>query len=153
MELLRKPGRPAGIAVLAVLQFLGAIPWFALGGFIVVIGAFEDNHLDGVDLGPALVMIGAFLVAIGFAFLVVARGLWRLRRWAFVSDVALLLLAIAITVMSGWDSLSWVGVTARVMSVGLEAAVLVYFLSASVRRAFFRPWAPTLAAKGLTGEG
>jgi uncharacterized membrane protein (DUF2068 family) len=66
--------RPFGVTIIAVLQALSGL---SAGAFVVVVRAGSLTIVD-----PELAAQSVALFAVG---LVIAVGLWRLKRWAWVS--------------------------------------------------------------------
>jgi len=84
--------RPIGVAILAILGFVGGGVLAASGALAAIAGtslfADQSNRLFGVlclFVGPTLAFVGALHI-------VVALGLWRGRSWAWTLQVILLAL-------------------------------------------------------------
>jgi ribosomal protein L40E len=159
-------GRPAGVAILSVLAFLGSalftvvgvlflMAYFYVGVFggmirdiplvyllfsfvpsLEVKGAQLQNVISG-DIGSyALIMI-----ALAAVCALVSYGLWRLRKWGHVLAtglcVVVLLYALASIFSSRTDTLDTIALVVIVIPIGL--CILVYLLRRRVKQAFARP--------------
>ena len=87
-----RPGRPVGVAIIAVLSLISAllVAYYALGGLYAF--ASGATNIDTTAVLMQLIL-GAALVALLIA---IAVGLWRLKRWAKWLSVASLVAAVVV---------------------------------------------------------
>jgi uncharacterized membrane protein (DUF2068 family) len=150
--------RPTGVTILGVLFVIGGA--FALLGGIGTFAAipFATNMMqdtvnndglepDGSPLtssqqsaliegsGPILTVIGAVLIPIGIASLVVGYGLFKAKRWAWSVAVVLSAIGFAINAISlVTGNLS--AITSAVVGMAINAIVLYYLSRRNVRQYF-----------------
>jgi hypothetical protein len=124
--------RPIGIAILAVLNCLAALPITLLGVLFFVATPSLEGRASGISVGLGLVFL--VLGGIGFAL---GRGLWCLKAWAWWLQVvsvglgSLMWLLIVITANeNGGD------IDSAVLQLVVAAGVLIYLLSYPIRTAF-----------------
>ena len=111
--------RPAGVTFAAVLVFLSSLVSFVV-------------RLVTLDLDMSSVL----WVAIHVCGLVVATGLWRVKRWAYWSIVALIIVAIVLQLARLLVIGSALGPVFSVARLVVLALWLWYFALNGVRRAF-----------------
>lgn len=133
--LTHEPGaRPGGVTFIAVLvDFAGLITIFVviLGLLGLTSPQIQSRHANV----PAVVAALVFHGLLGIAYIIVAAGLWRLRRWAFWAALALSVLVVANDVFSFWEHYLTTPLT--IVGGALPIVILLYFaLSRSARRAF-----------------
>ena len=135
--------RPAGIAILAVIFLILALlslAWstlvFGFGATTSVVGAiFGDQAMTTV--GGSQTVNGILGIVGAVIDLVVAFGLFTLKRWAWL----LALLGVAITFITGIMGLFSGGLIAfccGVLGLIVPGAILYYLLQPDVRRVFGR---------------
>jgi uncharacterized membrane protein YvlD (DUF360 family) len=95
--------RPRAIGAIALLMALGALTSLVLGTAALVL----DLALGG---GPGVFVLAIVLLGLGLAGMVVALGLWRRRRWAWMAALVL-------------EGISVVQVMLAVASSGVEGAL------------------------------
>jgi len=133
-----RPPRPLGVTILAILQIISGIWDFIVGaalllGFVVV-GIFAGfNIITGAFLGLAAV---AFVL--GILSLVLAYGLWKGRRWAWVWSIITAILGLILGIVG----LVLVGLTlytvVNIVPIVLYAIILIYLMTPRVRAFFGR---------------
>jgi hypothetical protein len=134
------PKRPASVTIIAVLQILDGL-WglasgcalLAGGGALaaVIIRFVEAPRWLGGTLGGVVALVGLVLVLFAVSDLVLAWGIWTLRRWAWwpmMTTSVLSLLGSASTLVGG-------NLTS-IPSVVIDGLTILLLLTTSVRRAF-----------------
>ncbi len=127
---LRPKSRPLGVALLSVLIGLYGILWVILGLLVlagVAIGAWE-RYLGAVTSFGSLTShleVGAVILIAGLIIVVIATALWRLRLWALV--LALLVLVFELVVD---------GLAHNFYSVGFILALVLFVYLLAVNRHF-----------------
>jgi len=133
-----RPPRPLGVTILAILQIISGIWDIVLGSLLllgfVVVGVFVGFGLiTAAFLGVALV---AFILAI-LSF-VLAYGLWKGRRWAWVWSIITAVLGLILGIIG----LVLVGLTletvVNIVPIVLYAIILIYLMTPRVRAFFGR---------------
>ena len=149
--------RPTGVTILGVLFVIGGA--FALLGGIGTFAAipFATNmmqdavnnnpEINGSPLtssqqsaliegsGPILTVIGAVLIPIGVASLVVAYGLFKAKRWAWSVAIVLSAIGFAINVISLVTG-NMSAITGAVIGMAINGIVLYYLSRRNVRQYF-----------------
>jgi uncharacterized membrane protein (DUF2068 family) len=93
----RKPGRPTGVTIIAVLEILGALVMLFIGGLALALG--EAAAASGLGLPSGLVaVLGGIMLVLGLVMLVVAWGLWTGKGWAWTLAVVFIVLGIVVGV-------------------------------------------------------
>jgi hypothetical protein len=155
-DLLRH--RPTGITILGLL-FVIAGAFTLLGGIATLVAIpFVTNvspnvignnelQLNGVPLttsqqtslvqgsGSILTALGAILIPLGIASLVVAYGLFKGKSWAWFVAVVLSTIGLAINVISLVTG-SMGAITGALVGIALNAIVLYYLSRRNVRQYF-----------------
>lgn len=126
--------RPGGVTAIAVLADLSGL--FSIGVAILGLIGFTTAATQASYPNPALAVTVLIIHGLlGVAYMVVAAGLWNLRRWAFWAAIAVSVLLLVNYVLELWDR-----VLASPVTVGgllLPVLILLYFgLSRSARKAF-----------------
>jgi hypothetical protein len=147
--------RPLGVTILAVLLFLNVGTY----GALIVMAIHSPDQLavllqgmmPGSSVGPSpLLQLGAFLpvffLAIAIFMGLLGRGLWRLKNWARIVVLFLVVASAAIGIvevarnLSGMDATAWISAIAQ---IAISVLVALYLSSAKVRAAFGKaPRAP-----------
>lgn len=147
--------RPTGVTILAVLFVIGgAVALLAGVGTFVAIPFATNFMQDTVNngalssplspneqsaliqgSGSILTVIGAVLIPVGIATLIVANGLFKAKSWAW--SVAIILSAIgfamnAVSLVTG----NMNAMTGAVIGMAINAVVLYYLLRRNVRQYF-----------------
>jgi len=128
-----QPRRPAGIAILAVLQIIiGAVDVLTA---ILLLFASTTLAIVGFGMSAAfafmLIPLSILLFAFGAVSFILAYGLWNGRRWGWITSIILAAVGLALGVLSLLG-----GELASVATIVLEAIILIYLSTYSVR-AFF----------------
>lgn len=121
------PSRPLGVAILAFLIGLFGFLWVLVGLLILAHQSFSAFTQYGLgSFGPVGGWAaGAIVLVIGLIVLGVAVGLWRLRFWALV--LALLVLIAELVVY---------GIAQEFVSVGFLLSLILFVYLLAVHRHF-----------------
>jgi hypothetical protein len=125
------PGRPLGVAIIAIL--LGLFGFFTvIGGLLIIVLQDYGLNLGGQNLyGVTGILLGLLLVVLGIIELAVASGLWGLRMWALVLAVLVLLFEVLGPLIS--IALNKTGIGA-IIGIIIPLLLLIYLVA--VRRHF-----------------
>ena len=95
------PGRPLGVAIIAVL--IGIFGFFILlAGILLIVGVAASAFFAvPVFLGYGGLTLGLIIFVIGLILLAVAYGLWDLRMWALVLAILVLILYVVVYALAG----------------------------------------------------
>ena len=135
--------RPAGVTLLAVVFLVLGL--LSLGWSLLVFGVGAVTGLTGAIFGAeSLASFGGAnfwhgIIGVGGAVLdlIIAYGLWTLRRWAWV----LALVGVGITVVTGVLGLAnggFFAVCCGILGLLIPAGIVYYLLRPEVRQAFGR---------------
>jgi hypothetical protein len=149
-------GRPVGVTILAVLDFIGAA-FCLLGGIAVILGGGVIATLlsqQGAGASGILAGLGAaagvFIIIIGGIAALVGFGLWKLKGWARVVSIVLYGISAALQLLGLLGSLAHFNAFAVIWSVfwvAIDALIIWYLLKPEVKAAFQqRPMASTASA-------
>lgn len=138
--------RPAGVTVLAVLNFLGA-GLCVLGGLAFMvdmgIGGAAAASRKGAGMGAFLVGLGAVGGVVLLVFAVIAAlvgiGLWTLRGWARTVTIVLSILGLVVAVPAFFISLLSFRVVHLIFLLtraGISALIVWYMFRPHVKQAF-----------------
>ena len=124
-----EPGRPLGVAILALLMGIYGFIVFIVG-LLLVLGVTAVRISGETPSFGALgisTVFGAILVAIiGLIILGVAVGLWRLHQWALV--VAIIVLIV---------NMIFYGIHGAFISFGFIVSLILFIYLLAVSRHFF----------------
>jgi hypothetical protein len=144
-------GRPVGVTILAVLNFIGAalcllggIGMILGGGFIATMLSQQGQGSAGAagvlaGLGAAA---GVFIIIIGGVSALLGFGLWKLKGWARIVSIVLYGISGALQLLGLLGTLAHFNVLALVWSVfwvAVDAFVIWYLLKPEVKAAFQSP--------------
>jgi uncharacterized membrane protein (DUF2068 family) len=148
--------RPTGVTILAVLFVIGGVLALLAGvGTFVAIpfatnlmqdavnnGALNTSPLSPSEQsaliqrsGPILTVIGAVLIPVGIATLIVANGLFKAKSWAWSAAIILSAIGFAINVISLVTG-NTNAITGAVIGMAINAIVLYYLSRRNVRQYF-----------------
>jgi len=150
--------RPGGVTALAILHFLEAILFLLLGLMLVLVAQIlAQVGSDAVQQAPdemsrrvmtlllewirggQMQVVYAVIVVLALVFIVVGVGLWRLRPWARLLTVALMVLRLLLLLpglifsLVQFEPLSLV---VQLVFVVLYAWIVWYLFQPEVKRAF-----------------
>lgn len=140
--------RPAGVTILALLEFLIAalLIFFALASAMGVsmLGAILSRTREIGAPGFALFAGAGFLLAFfllvpAVLFVVLGFGLWNLRNWARVITMVLAVLGVAgasIGLLWALTHLRVIGVMFSSVRLSIDLLVLWYLSQSTIRRYF-----------------
>lgn len=151
-------GRPVGVTILAILDFLGALACIGLGilmflggGLGAIAGARASDGSGGFGA-----LIGALGAAAGVVFLIcgvigffLGWGLWKLKNWARIVTIILTALNIAFSLFGLVGVVTHFNVISFVFTLvflALYALIIWYLLTADVKAAFQGGQAKSAAA-------
>ena len=140
-------GRPVGVTILAILNFIGAA-FCLLGGIAMILGGVFMATMLSQGQGSAgaagiLAGLGAaagvFIIIVGGVSALVGFGLWKLKEWARVVSIVLYGISAALQLLGLLGSLAHFNAFAVIWSVfwiAVDAFVIFYLLKPEVKAAF-----------------
>ena len=144
-------GRPVGVTILAILNFIGAA-FCLLGGIAMILGGgFIATMLSQQGQGSAgaagiLAGLGAaagvFIIIMGGVSALVGFGMWKLKGWARIVSIVLFAISAVMQLLGLLGSLAHFNVFAVVWSlfwVAVDAFVIWYLVKPEVKAAFQPP--------------
>jgi uncharacterized membrane protein (DUF2068 family) len=152
-------GRPTGVTILAILNFIGAA-FCLLGGIGMILGGgFVATMLSQQGQGSAgaagiLAGLGAaagvFIIIVGGVSALVGFGLWKLKEWARIVSIVLCGISAAFQLLGLLGSLAHFNAFAVIWSIfwiAVDAFIIWYLLKPEVKAAFRqRPMASAASA-------
>ena len=151
-------GRPVGVTILAILNFIGAA-FCLLGGIGMILGGgFIASMLSQgqSSAGAAGILAGlgaaagVFIIIVGGVSALVGFGLWKLKEWARIVSIVLYGISAALQLLGLLGSLAHFNAFAVIWSVfwvAVDAFVIWYLLKPEVKAAFQqRPMASAASA-------
>jgi hypothetical protein len=143
-------GRPVGVTILAILDFIGAacsllggIGMILGGGFIATMLSQGQGSAGAAGILAGLgAAAGVFIIIIGGVFALVGFGLWKLKGWARIVSIVLFAISAVMQLLGLLGSLAHFNVFAVVWSlfwVAVDAFVIWYLLKPEVKAAFQPP--------------
>jgi len=151
-------GRPVGVTILAILNFIGAA-FCLLGGIGMILGGgFIASMLSQgqSSAGAAGILAGlgaaagVFIIIVGGVSALVGFGLWKLKEWARIVSIVLYGISAALQLLGLLGSLAHFNAFAVIWSVfwvAVDAFVIMYLLKPEVKAAFRqRPMASAASA-------
>ena len=150
--------RPTGVTILGVL-FVIAGAFSLLGGIATLIGIpfvanvnpnviNDELQLNGQQpltpseqtafaqgSGSILTVLGALLIPLGIASLVVAYGLFKGKRWAWFVAVVLSIIGLVVNIISLVTS-NMGAIAGALIGIAIDAIVLYYLSRRNVRQYF-----------------
>lgn len=150
-------GRPTGVTILAILNFIGAAFCLLFGIAMIVGGGFIATMLSqgqgaagagilaglGAAAGVVIIVCGGVSALIGF-------GLWKLKGWARIVSIVLFAISAVMQLLGLLGSLAHFNLFAVVWTVfwiAVDAFVIWYLLKPEVKAAFQqRPMASAASA-------
>jgi hypothetical protein len=145
-------GRPVGVTVLAILDFIGAglcvlggLGMMLGGGFIATMinqqGGQGSAGAAGIFAGLGAAA-GVFIIIIGGVSALVGFGLWKLKGWARIVSIVLAGIGGAFQLLGLLGSLAHFNLFAVVWSLfwlAIDALIIWYLLKPEVKAAFQAP--------------
>jgi hypothetical protein len=152
-------GRPVGVTILAILNFIGAAFWLLCGIVMILGGGFIATMLSQQGQGSAgaagiLAGLGAaagvFIIIIGGVSALLGFGLWKLKGWARIVTIILTGIFGALGVLGllgGFIHFNLFATVIRICVLAIQAFVIWYLLKPEVKAAFQpRPMASAASA-------
>lgn len=155
--------RPAGVTVLAILQFIGAGMCVIFGLLMLVGGPFVaamiGSRMNGAEGSSAVAGMGAVIGVVGGVFClimaalygVVGWGMWGLKNWARMVTIVLAAIGGLLQALGMMGSLVHFHIFAvlwHMIWIGVNAVIIWYLLQPQVKAAFEGPQ-PQLRAAGM----
>jgi hypothetical protein len=153
-------GRPIGVTIIAILQFLGATILILAGVGLIVGGGMigsllsRNSQLSGAGLTGIMAGLGAVVSVFFFVFAAIVAlvgwGMWQLKNWARI--VTLVFACIGIVFGGIWLLLSLMHFNLFAMvflgiRLAINGLIIWYLLQAHVKAAFEgKPRATTATA-------
>jgi hypothetical protein len=145
-------GRPVGVTILAILDFIGAafcllggIGMILGGGFIATMmsqqGGQGSAGAAGFFAGLGAVA-GVFIIIMGGVCALVGFGLWKLKGWARIVSIVLTGISGAFQLLGLLGTLAHFNLFAVVWSlfwIAVDALIIWYLLKPEVKAAFQAP--------------
>jgi len=141
-------GRPVGVTILAILNFIGAA-FCLLGGIGMILGGgviatmLSQQGQGSAGAAGILAGLGAaagvFIIIIGGVSALVGFGLWNLKGWARIVSIVLFVISAAMQLLGLLGTLAHFNLFAVVWSlfwVAVDAFVIWYLLKPEVKAAF-----------------
>ena len=152
-------GRPTGVTVLAILDFIGA-GLCVLGGLGMILGggfmATMMSQQGGQGSAGAAgflaglgAVAGVFMIIMGGVAALVGFGLWKLKEWARIVSIILAGISGAFQLFGLLGSLAHFNLFAVVWSLfwlAIDALIIWYLLKPEVKAAFQAPQARAASA-------
>jgi hypothetical protein len=152
-------GRPVGVTILAILNFIGAAFCLLSGIGIILGGGFIATMLSqqgqgsagaagllaglGAAAGVCIIIAGGISALVGF-------GLWKLKGWARIISIVLFGISAALNLLGMLGTLAHFNVFALMWGafwIAVDAFVIWYLLKPDVKAAFQpRPMASAASA-------
>ncbi len=130
--------RPLGVTIIAILMALQGVLLFLISaiGFFVFLAALSTNHDSPLTSVIIVGTLGSVLLLVSMLSLLVAWGLWMLKRWAFwftvITQLVSLLSSVGMLIQTG-NSMT----TATTSNIVFAIVILIYlFADRNVRVAF-----------------
>jgi len=129
---------PAGVKVISVISYIGAVILLISGIVLLVGGGFiapllETIPIIGPFIGGLLVVGGIIMIGFGVLAIFVGRGLWKGSNWARILVIVLALLGALMSIISMVTLFNATGIITLIIDLAIGLYLL---LSGSVKRAF-----------------
>lgn len=132
---VNQPRRPTGVTILTVLQILIGIVDLLTGLLLLIAGATLTIIGFGMStaFGFMLIPLAILLFIFGGISFLIAYGLWKGRQWGWISSIIVATIGLALGVLGliGGD-------IASVVTIVIEAVILIYLSTYGVRAYFGR---------------
>jgi TRAP-type mannitol/chloroaromatic compound transport system permease large subunit len=120
--------RPRNLTYLAVGTVIASIVWLA-AGLALMFGGTLGGIFGGAS-GGAVVVLGAFLIALAAVGLALGYGFWMKKAWAWTAGIVVFTTSIVLNVVTIFLGAS---VFSIVIPVAVSAAVLWYLFQPQVK--------------------
>jgi hypothetical protein len=143
-------GRPVGVTILAILDFIGAafcllggIGMILGGGFIATMLSQGQGSAGAAGIFAGLgAAAGVFIIIIGGVSALVGFGLWKLKGWARIVSIVLFAISAVFQLLGILGTLAHFNMFALIWGmfwVAVDALVIWYLLKPEVKAAFQPP--------------
>src|SRR5687767_8985380 len=149
--------RPKGVTIIGILTIIGGILMLisgitigALAAVIPIVASMGDqastlqsqipSPIPTEYLGIASLAIGSILIITGIISLIVAYGLFKAKKWAWTTNVALSIVNIAMGVVS-----IVTGNIGSIASIAISGIILYYLYRPHVKAYFGKAVQPKVA--------
>ncbi len=139
--------RPTGVLVIGILGIIGGI--MGILGSIAVFGAGAVVAGLSVGVGGGVMAVAVIYLILSIVELLLARAFLSLKPWAWWGLMGLLALNIvwAIVMMA-----SWAYGTSSLIGIIIDAALIWYINTKTIKGAFFQGAGPDVLAKVTGGR-
>jgi len=132
--------RPVGVLIIGILGIIGAV--LGILGSLAVLGVGGLAGATGAGaIGAGIVVIGVIYLIISVLLLIFAISFLGLKPWAWWGMLVMLAISIVWAIIgmavNGFSASSLIGII-------VDALIIAYLYSKSVKEAFFGPQAPTM---------
>lgn len=152
-------GRPVGVTILAVLYFIGAL-FCVLGGILFFVGGglgalagAQSGQQGAAGMSALIGALGAFagvaFLIIGVIYALLGWGMWKLKNWARIISIVLLVIGAAFQLFGLVTSFAHFSVFVLVWTLfwlAIDVLIIWYLLKPDVKAAFQRGQAGAAAA-------
>jgi hypothetical protein len=132
--------RPQNVTILAILQLISGIFSLLDGLFILLFagifggfGAALGGAKVGTVIGGFFAIFAAIALIIGIISLVLAWGLFQLKKWAWTGTLIIHVIAVVTQIAKLFGS---AGAAVNFLSLGFAVASIYYLLQPDVKQAF-----------------
>lgn len=132
--------RPQSVTVLAILQLISGIFSLLDGLFILLfagvlggLGAVGFGAKVGTVIGGFIAIFSAIAIIIGIISLLLAWGLFQLKKWAWTGTLIIHVIAVVAQIAKMLGS---AGAAVNFLSLGFAVASIYYLLQPDVKQAF-----------------
>jgi hypothetical protein len=108
--------RPLGIAILAILQILGALGVLIAGAGLALFGV----------ISPFLAILGGIMLLFGFISFYVGYGLWNMKPWAWKVAIIVNIISIVLNII---PPINWFGLIIPII-------IVVYLQQEDIKKRF-----------------
>lgn len=140
-------GRPVGVTILAILDFIGAafcllggIGMIVGGGFIATMLSQGQGSAGAAGIFAGLgAAAGVFIIIIGGVFALVGFGLWKLKGWARIVSIILYAISAVFQLLGILGTLTHFNMLALIWGmfwIAVDAFIIWYLLKPEVKAAF-----------------
>lgn len=126
--------RPFGVALISILLGIEGILQIIAGLVLMGIMTFAFFAADSSVSAGLLMFIGVVALIAGIIELIVAAGMWNLKRWTWILAVLILWIDLILDLVSGFTlTQTWGSV---IVSMIIPLIVLIYLYQGGVKNAF-----------------
>lgn len=139
-------GRPTGVTIIAVLDFIGAGFCVLAGLGMMLGGGFIASMMSQQEGGAGAGLLGAIGAAAGVFFLVLAAvavllgwGLWKLKEWARIVTIVFAATGAVFALIGMFAVLGHfaaVGIVVGLIRLAINGLIIWYLLQPHVKAAF-----------------